>query len=353
MRFKRITKILPICLVLAFIVMIILNPQVCKAGVTEGILLCGRVVIPSLFPFTVLVIFLLKIGLADKLSFLNRLTQFILGLNANEFFVMFMSFVGGYPIGAKLINEAVKNSSISPRKAKIMLNYCVNAGPAFIIGAIGNAILGAKILGNILFVSHILSSLLIAMFFRFFNKCEENEKRVKTISYNIADSFTLSVSDAAASMISICAFVIFFFCVTAYLDSFAAEIPFLNSLVYFLEITNAVNRSNNLYFISFLLGFGGISVWCQIFSSAKEIKVNYTQFILCRIIHGLISSLITYIQLKIFHITVPTLSNGKVFSFSYLHSTPSVTISMVIMCLVFILSLKKEKSIGKLLCDMV
>lgn len=349
----NLKKILPIFLAFNFIAMIISNPQVCKSGVTEGILLCGRVIIPSLFPFTVLVIFLIKIDFMRNLSFLNRPVRFIFGLNTDEFFIMLMSFIGGYPIGAKLINEAVKNGSIIPTKARIMLNYCVNAGPAFIIGAVGNAILGAKILGNVLFVSHITSSLIFVLFFRVSSKLQENKKQVKLICNNAVDSFTLSVSDAAASIISICAFVIFFFCVTSYINSLADKFAPLNHLVYFLEITNAVNRTNNLYFISFLLGFGGISVWCQIFSCAKEIKINYSGFILCRIIHGLLSVLTTFVQLKIFNITVPTISNIKTLSFSHFHSTPAVSISMIIMCLVFILSLKKEKSVGKLLGDMV
>ena len=349
---KKILNYLSVFSVLLFIFLIIINPQICKDGVISGILLCGRIIIPSLFPFTVCVLFILKSGVLEKLDFLNRKSETLTGLTAQQLSIMILSFIGGYPIGAKLLNDAVITKKIAPEKAGVMLNFCINAGPAFIIAAVGNGMLGSKQLGIVLFVSHITASLLLCAFSRKSLKSETVNKN-KFMRLGAIDNFVISVGESAQSVLGICGFVILFSAINSYINFLCKMYPALKPIMFITEITNGINSTNNIYIIAFLLGLGGVCIWCQILAVSKEIKVNFKLFFLFRFLHAVLSSIGTYIILKFFNITVPVFSNYKNFDTTYFYSTPILSISMLSMIIIFIISITAKKYTGKIIEDVL
>jgi len=336
----------------AFILMIMVNPQLCRQGVTKGLLLCGRVVIPSLFPFTVCVLFIIKSRIMEKLKFLDFFTQKVFGLSFELFSLMILSFTGGYPVGAKLLSCAVEEKRLTPGHAGIMLNYCVNAGPGFIVAAVGSAIMGSQKLGIILLISHISGSLIICIVSRFF-KTEKVYSTHQPSALCFTDNFILSVSEAASSLLSICSFVILFSSVNSYIEYFSNSFKFFHLISLFTEVTNAVTLTNNIYLIAFLLGFAGLSIWCQILAVGNKIKINFLIFVLFRILHGFLSAVFTYLIIRFCGITVPAVSNGKAFNFTLLYSTPALAISMLIMGMVFVISVTTKKYAGKITENMI
>lgn len=340
---KRIFDISIIVLAVFSIVLLIFKPQICKNGVTVGILLCGRVIIPSLLPFTACVLFIMNS---------NALTD----LKASHpkfgiFLMILLSFTGGYPIGAKLLNSAVEEDYISPKNAGKMLCFCINAGPAFIISAVGGLVLNSKKLGLILALAHIFSGLLLMLISA--KGIKFSNKRPNFIKLNLADNFVKSVADASSAVMSICGFVILFSAVNAYINHLAQNFSILKTLGLFLEVTNAVSQTKNIYLISFLLGFGGISVWCQVISVSKGIKIDFLRFIIFRILHGLLSVMLVKIILLFFPLEISVFSNFKQTVFSTFHSSASVGISLLIMSVVFIVSITGKKYVGKILEDVI
>ena len=160
--------------VLTLTTLLIIKPEPCRTGVINGILLCGRVIIPSLFPFTMCVLFIDKSNILKRLEPLSFLTNKLFGLSGELFSIMLLSLIGGYPIGAKLLNESVNAGKISQETARNMLNYCVNGGPAFIVAAVGSGILNSKKIGTILLLSHISATLVICSVSRFFKSSDAN-----------------------------------------------------------------------------------------------------------------------------------------------------------------------------------
>ena len=292
-----------------FIILIIAEPVTCSKGAAEGILLSGRVIIPSLFPFTACVLFIMKSGALNIFKFAEPFTKKIFKLSPELFTLMLLSFIGGYPIGAKLLNEAVKLKKTSAKNAGIMLNYCVNAGPAFIVLAVGGGIIGSKTVGYILLCAHIFSSFILSFIFGFFIKNEKTECIQEKNNSNIADNFVNSVSEAASAVLSICAWVVLFSTIISYIEQYSQKLPFLKYLSPLLEVTNAVSHTRNILIIAFLLGFSGLCIWSQIISVGRLLKINYPLFALSRIAHGLISAGITAILLNIFHISLTTSGN--------------------------------------------
>lgn len=350
---KKFFNLIALCLILLFMLLIISNPVPCKNGAVKGLLLCGRVIIPSLFPFTVCVLFIIKSGILNMFSRISPITKRLFRLDGELFAIVLLSFIGGYPIGAKMLGETVAMKKLSPEKAGVMLNFCINAGPAFIIIAVGEAVLNSRKLGAVLFAAHILSSLIICVISRNFLKESNTSEVLKIKNINPADNFTLSVSGAATSMLSICSFVIMFSCIDAYLIPLSQSAPTLKLICGLLEVTNSLTLTRNIYMLSFFLGFSGICIWFQIFSMSSDIKFKPLFFILFRILHGILSVIITRASVMLFNITVPTLSNNREFSSQPLFDTPALAISMLMMGIVFAVALTTRKYNCKLSEDVV
>ena len=315
-------------------VLSVLNPETAKNSVISAIFLCGNVIIPSLFPFTACLLFFVNSGFISVFYKTDRITKRLFGLNSYQFCIFLLSLIGGYPIGAKLLNEAVEKRILSPKKASGMLNYCVNAGPAFIIGAVGSGFLGTKKAGYILFACHIISSIFILAF----SNKNPQDTTFKTNYKNTADCFVESVTSAAESIINICGYVIFFSVLTSLTEKYLHFVP-----TYLLEITTAMPKIKNIYLISFLLGFSGICVWCQIFSIAKNIKINILSFALSRILHGFLSSILTFIAIKVLKPALPCITNNINFSQKTFYSGPALSVSLVIMAILLLLSIFKKE----------
>ncbi len=266
---------------------------------------------------------------------------------------MLLSFVGGYPVGAKLIDQEISQNRIPPKKGGNMLCFCTNAGPAFIITAVGNGFYNSKSIGLLLFVSHIFSSLMLCILFNEKEKIDIKYTFVKHTKISATDNFVISASEAASSVLTICFYVILFSGINSYVNFFSKKIIFLKYASYFLEVTNAVTYSENIYITSFVLGFSGLCVMCQIIAIAKNIDISFLKYLFSRILHGLISTTITFILIKIFNISVTTFSNGKSFDFSVLYNTPALAISMLITVTVFFISVQHKKITGKIVEDVV
>lgn len=348
---KKLSFYIGIFLSLTILILILINPDICKKGALTGLLICCNIIIPSIFPFSVFVLLLLKADFLSKFKFLNKPCLKIFGFSLNEFSCFLLSLIGGYPLGAKLLNQAVLLKKTEKSTATVMLNYCVNAGPAFIILAVGSGILNSKKLGIILFFSHILASFILALL---------SKKRIKSKHYipqktelNIIDSFVLSVSESANATISICSFIVVFSVILSYINFYSLKFPILKNLSYLLEVTNAVTQNKNVLLISFLLGFSGFCVWFQTISQVKTFKINHLLFIIFRILHGFLSCSLTFLLLKIFKINTPTLSNGIGAFYNFSNSSVSASLSLIIMSIIFIISLYTKNFTSNLLEDLV
>lgn len=342
---KKLINSIGLILVSAFAFFIILKPSICIKAALTGIMLCGNVIIPSIYPFTFCVLFINGSNAANILRPLNNIIKKFFGLNYFEFSLLLLSLIGGYPLGAKLLSETQN------RNSALMLNYCINAGPAFIVLAVGKGVFKNVTVGWVLFLSHILSSLIIALFLH--KKTVYEPPQYQKASLNIVENFVASASNAASTVIKICGLVILFSCIGGYIEHFSAYFSPLYYLGLLCEVTNAVFKCNNILIVSFLLGFSGFSIWAQIFSLMKNVKINYVKFILFRFLHGAISSLLTFIALKVIKISVTTLSNNVSFNYELFISTPAVAFSLVIMGIVLIISLNNKKYAGNLIEDIV
>ena len=116
---------------------LILDGKTAIEGARQGIELCLRTVIPSLFPFFVLSILLTSSLLGSALPVLRPLGR-LFGIPEGAESLLIPAFLGGYPVGAQSAAAAFYSGRLSKTEAERLLCFCSNAGPAFLFGMVSS-----------------------------------------------------------------------------------------------------------------------------------------------------------------------------------------------------------------------
>ena len=138
--------------------LLILDAKTALAGATEGLEICIRTVIPSLFPFFILSTLLTGNLLGTNIRLLRPLGK-ICGIPNGAESVLLVGFLGGYPTGAQAVCQAWRSGGLSKNDAQRMLGFCNNAGPAFLFG-MGATLFDNQALLWIIWIVQIVSALL-------------------------------------------------------------------------------------------------------------------------------------------------------------------------------------------------
>ncbi len=216
---KALRKYLLAALALCAGAGIVLFPGELSEAVRGSVGGCLEVVIPALFAFTVLAVYLQRSGLyrvvlkplTVPLSKLLRLPEELCA-------VFLLSNIGGYPVGAKLLTGLVRSGRLRRGDASRLLCCCYGSGPSFVIGTAGMQVFGSAAAGGMIFGACILSSLAEAAVVCRFGKpiLLDESSSAQDLS---AECFISSVDAGARVMYTVCVMSVAFAAVTALLDS--------------------------------------------------------------------------------------------------------------------------------------
>ena len=284
-------------------------------------------VFPSLFPFLVATEILYNsniINLLEKYS--KKIVPKLFNLPPKAAIAIILGSISGYPIGAKITANLKKDKYLSLAEAERLIAFTNNSSPVFVLSTIGISILTNSKIGLTLLIIHIISSLLVGLIFRFW---KYNDKEYIDYSYlslkdntslksvpSTIDIFINSVKNSVNTILQIGGFVIIFSVILSILKSTGI----LNIISYLLsltgipenvsqslifgifEISNGLNLIPNilsynpilaLILISFLLGFGGISILFQIYSIIRKEHISIKPYIYGKLLQGIFSVIIT------------------------------------------------------------
>ena len=287
---------------IGMMMILILDTNTVKIGVDEGITLCLKVIIPSLFPFFVVSNYLcgslngLYIPGAGLISKLLHLPKGSEGL-------LMIGLLGGYPVGAQLISNAYQEGTISKPAARILLGYCSNAGPAFIFG-VAASLFSTPRIALIIWMVHIVSAILTGYLLPKPAFSDSN------FNSNPTCSFVQSLQKAIRGCVSVCGWVIIFKILLSYLAHILRErvgTTLWSVLSGILELTNGCVQLQNIeneairfLLCAFLLSFGGICVLFQTKSITGHLGLGL--YIPGKITQSCISLMVSVIVLPIvFH----------------------------------------------------
>ena len=237
-----------------------------RAAAAAGLALCGRSVIPALFPFMAASTMLVSMGFgawaAPRLAGLMSLYR----LPGSAAAALLLGLVGGYPIGARTAAELHQNGLLTAGEAERLLGFCNNSNPVFLISVLGGGVFGSPRVGVYLWLIHVLSALLAGFCFRGGGKSPRRQglPRVSPCP-PLPAVFVEGVKSACGSMVSVCGFVLFFYVLASPLAGLGG--PLAAGLVGFLELFSLTPllAADRLSFIlaSACAGWGGVSVLCQ------------------------------------------------------------------------------------------
>lgn len=152
--------IFPISILTLFIFAII-NADIVVLGAYNGIELCLKVIIPSIFPFLFLSMLMCNYWSGSDLPFLRPICR-ISGVPARNQSILLLACIGGYPVGAQAIVQAWKCGEISRSQARRLLGFCNNAGPSFIFGLL-SSVFDGFLLPLLLWVIHIGAAIIVGV----------------------------------------------------------------------------------------------------------------------------------------------------------------------------------------------
>ena len=314
-----------------------------KQGISDALMLACNVVIPSLFPFMVLTGCLVRSGAAAALTrpTAPALTA-VFRLPTSACGAVLMSFISGYPSGAAMTAELLESGEITQKQAERMLTFCVNAGPAMILFAVGDALFSSRAAGIVLLVCHILASVIIgAVGARFAPKQSAGSRAVESKPpHSLADAFVEATSDASSQMLVICGFVAAFGCITAMLPKG------LEPLSAVLEVTRGTaclaERGAALPVISAALGFSGVSVMCQVAALSKG-AIRPWVLVCSRAAHAAVSFLLCKAALRLFPGALECVSFGAQTVLAFSATSVPLTLSMLACAAIMLSTGCKEK----------
>lgn len=298
----------------------------------KGIILWGLSIVPSMLPFfiaTELLSYTNVIHLLGKM--LNNIMRPIFNVPGIGSFALIMGILSGYPIGAKLVSNFKEQNLCTEAECERLLSFTNNSGPLFIIGTVGISMFSSQEIGFKLFIVHVLSCLIVGFLFRWWKKeivtsfvSTQNSKtfsgNLKIISfYNLGEVLSLCIQSAIKSILIIGGFIILFSVIVSMLFSSKLlsilsiffspilqilKIPtsFSNSIIVgLIEVTNglkmaAIPNSNlSIIICSFLLGFGGISIFFQVFSITSKAKISIKPYLLGKFLQACFSAIFMWI----------------------------------------------------------
>lgn len=341
-----------------FAAVILINPKDVSAAVVEGISGCLDVVIPALFVFTVLAVYLQQSGLYRTVlkPFSLPLSR-LLKLPEELCCVFLLSNIGGYPVGAKLLHELVKSGRLSRKNAEKMLCFCYGSGPTFVIGTAGREVFGSAAAGGIIYAACFLSQLILAVVI-----CRGKEPitltETKKTANLSAECFIHSVDMGARVMYSMSIMSVLFSGVKAVLDTLGinalaerllslAGLGDNSSFVFpaFLEITRVryllPQGILSAVLCGGLLSFGGICVILQLAAVSRG-EFSLKRLLISRIPAALISGVLSIpagLVAPVREVYSPNIPKVEIFSVNM-----GMSVCLLIMSGIVILTAQRQKN---------
>ena len=272
-------------------VLLITHADAVTESVIFGIKLSVTSIIPTLFPFIILSDYMTARVVTNKKSLAKRSFERIFGIPGSSMWCFITGAVCGFPLGVRSAVELYQSGRISRDDLERLIGFVNNPSLAFVISAVGLGMCGSIGRGIMLYISVLISALLVAIIF-----AKKSEKTQNT-DVNMEQNFTLvdSIKNAGLASISISSYIIFFSTAIGLARSITdSEIIILifSSLSEVGNAASAITKSTYLPpvcsygLLGFSLGFSGLSVHLQAMSFIPP-EVSKKRYLIMKILQGI------------------------------------------------------------------
>ena len=291
-----------------FLCNLLINSNIIIDNFFQTIKLCFNNLLPTIFLFFILTDILNNYNFPYYLSMiLGKLIGKTYKLPKISSYIIFMSMTSGFPGNSKLIKEQLDNHAINEYDATKLLTMTHFSNPLFIIYTIGNNVLHDTKISIIILIVHFSTNFLIGFLFRNIYQINENNNNLKpTNPLPFMELLKKSIYNTAKILTQVFGIIIVIntsiATINQYLNLNLYSHMLLNGL---MEITNGLGLLNLLslskikaaIIATFFISFGGFSIHMQVMSILNKYKINYYIYLLARILHAAISSIIVFLIL--------------------------------------------------------
>lgn len=320
-------------------------PEASATGMRRGLSICVEHLIPTLFPFLVLSGVIARMGWCERLgTHLHGLTRRLFGLPDVCAAGILIGLIGGYPAGASVAAALARDGRISRDEGRYMLRFCVNAGPAFLIGTVGAGLLGSAESGLLLLAAHWIASLCIGVF----GRCPTLTSRAApphAAARPLAAALTEAVNEASAALIGMSGFVALSASLLSVLDALGTPAVVTSVAAGAAEVSlgsMAAIRTGALmpFWMGLVLGWGGLSVHGQIAVLAAPAGLLSRGFFVARIQHGLLTGVFAWLLFRLFP-CLPAVAVSAPLVQPFAGSSFTGGIALLGLCAVWLLTIRR------------
>ena len=289
---KKIIKLIFLFILIYYIYFIIRYNSFWKESFIKTIELWLFKVVVSIIPMYVLSSLILSINFINEFVF-KLINKFKLFENKKALCLFIISFICGTPTTSIIVNKSLNNNEITFKQAKNIIGSCSFVSFLFVAIMLNNKLF------LIISLSQIISSFIIYVRLNYNINlyCNNNFKGnslLNTVN-TIIDELPMILLKILISMLFISLVII----------------PFKNYQYLFIYFEVSIgldkilslnfNEYLNIILISSLLSFNGLALILQVYNILKKTRLIFKHFIICRIIHTIISVLISLVLLLIFN----------------------------------------------------
>ena len=281
-----------------------LEPQLVKKSFYDSYILIADVLLPSLFPFMIISHLVIATGIKNILSLPIKFLFKLLKLPEKLAPYFLCSAIGGYPTGIKALAAGCECKDIEKREASYYLPFLVNAGPGFVIMAVGKRMFSSYAVGFVFYFSQLAAALIVGKILLKKDACS-NMASCNTLT--VGDAFIPAVNKAGDAMLGICFFVLFFSLLNSFVSFIFKESSFANMILALNEVTSGCmllsEEKYGFLGAAFLIGFSGLSCIFQVKAIGEESKIDTSELFLIKLAEGIIALLCTCLSVKLLNIT--------------------------------------------------
>ena len=206
----------------------------------------------------------------------------------------------------------MRQGLLTPEDGALLLTFCNNAGPAFILGIAGSGVFRSFRAGIWLYLIHAAAATATGLLFCFIRKYIRKQNisgffRFSASSCNFPTAMAQkrpplsapaaligAVRGGVAAMAGVCGFVIFFLVLLRLAESFLGPLPPLAAGL--VELTNGILRltpdRGGFVLAAALLGWGGLSVHCQTAAVLGGSGISMRWYLPAKAMQGAVSAVL-------------------------------------------------------------
>jgi sporulation integral membrane protein YlbJ len=332
---------------LLFAITLVFYPEIAFKASLRGLKIWWDVVFPAMLPFFITAELMMGFGVVHLLGvFFEPFMRPLFRVPGSGGFVMAVALISGNPMGAKLTTRLREQNLITKEEGERLVSFACTAGPLFIFGAIAIGFFENAAVGMILAVVHYVSCFIVAFFMRFHARDKQQtpsqnhggKRFIRAFQAmhqaRIADGRPIgqmlgeAVTSAVQTLLMIGGFVIIFsvlihvFTYVGITALFASillpilqllqlsdiiSIPIVAGLLEMTigsqmisEYTTNISLLIQLAFVSFFLGWNGLSIHAQVASVLSKSDIRYRPYFFARILHSFLAFFLTFFFWNLF-----------------------------------------------------